>query len=248
MKLFGLIGRTLSHSFSQKFFRQKFAKENIQNCTYKLFELMNISEFEALIKQNKELKGVNVTIPYKEEIIPFLDELDPIAQKVQAVNVVKFDEGGRKIGYNTDYLGFRGSLHNWMKSDLENTRALVLGTGGASKAVQVVLSDSGIDFKSVSRNPTQEQLSYEALRHDLRYLDSHQLIINTTPLGNYPNIDQCPDLEYDRITSRHHLFDLIYNPEETLFLKKGSKEGASVKNGLEMLEIQAEESWLIWNS
>ncbi|QSE97416.1 shikimate dehydrogenase family protein [Fulvivirga lutea] len=241
MTRFGLIGKTLSHSFSQKYFTQKFQELGLKDHQYDLFELSTISEVEKIFKLS-ELKGLNVTVPYKQSVLPYLNQLDDTAQKVGAVNVIKLEKG-RKIGFNSDYLGFKKSLEQWLPQPFRNT-ALVLGTGGASKAVECSLKDLGIDYQLVSRNPSESQISYEYVNE---LIHKTKLIINTTPLGMAPEIDNCPDLDYNQITSEHYLYDLVYNPEETLFLAKGKSKGASIKNGLEMLHLQAEESWKIWN-
>ena len=244
MKQFGLIGYPLSHSFSKGYFAEKFAKENIVDCKYDVFPLEKIEDFVELCNDKKNLIGLNVTIPYKEKIIPFLDELDETAANIGAVNTIKFSNG-KKIGYNSDAYGFEMSLKPFLKP--YHKQALILGTGGASKAVEYVLRKLGISFQYVSRTKSEKTISYEELltNYDLRLTT---LIINTTPIGMYPNIDTAPDIPYKVITDKHLLYDLIYNPEETLFLKKGKQRGAGTKNGLEMLYLQAERSWQIWNS
>ena len=242
MKQYGLIGKTLGHSFSKSYFENKFNTEHIQNASYSNFPLESIEEFKSLIKK-KTFRGLNVTIPYKSSIIPFLDELSEEAKLIGAVNTIHF-KNNRLIGYNTDYLGF----HNAIKPFLQNTmeQALILGTGGASKAVVYALKKIGIKCLCVSRLPNEQQLNYNQL-NDL-VLKHHLLIVNTTPLGTAPNINECPDIPYKFVTEKHLLVDLVYNPEETLFLKKGRKNLANVLNGKSMLIHQAEEAWKIWNS
>ena len=242
MKQYGLIGKTLGHSFSKSYFENKFIKEQIQNAFYSNFPLESIEEFKSLIKKTT-FRGLNVTIPYKSSIIPFLDELSEEAKSIGAVNTIHF-KNNRLIGYNTDYLGF----HNAIKPFLQNTmeQALILGTGGASKAVVYALEKIGIKCLCVSRLPNEQQLNYNQL-NDL-VLKHHLLIVNTTPLGTTPNIDKCPDIPYQFVTAEHLLVDLVYNPEETLFLKKGRKNLANILNGKSMLIHQADEAWKIWNS
>ena len=242
MKQYGLIGKTLGHSFSKSYFENKFIKEQIQNAFYSNFPLESIEEFKSLIKKTT-FRGLNVTIPYKSSIIPFLDELSEEAKSIGAVNTIHF-KNNRLIGYNTDYLGF----HNAIKPFLQNTmeQALILGTGGASKAVVYALEKIGIKCLCVSRLPNEQQLNYNQL-NDL-VLKHHLLIVNTTPLGTTPNIDKCPDIPYQFVTAEHLLVDLVYNPEETLFLKKGRENLANILNGKSMLINQAEEAWKIWNS
>lgn len=243
MRQFGLIGYPLSHSFSKGYFTEKFLKEGIDDCHYDIFPLESIGDFVDLCEQHKNLVGLNVTIPYKEKIIPFLDELNNEAAAIGAVNTIKFING-KKIGYNSDCYGFEMSLKPLLKP--YHTNALILGTGGASKAVEYVLKKLGISFQYVSRNKTANTINYDEL--DERIIHHSKLIINSTPLGMYPNIENSPDISYDFITDKHLLFDLIYNPEETQFLKEGKQRGAQTKNGLEMLYLQAEKSWEIWNS
>ena len=243
-KKYGLIGYPLSHSFSQKYFSEKFQQLKLNNCEYQNFELEKINEFEELIEHNPDIHGLNVTIPYKEEILPYLDLIDKSAEKVGAINVIKF-ENGKRIGFNSDYFGFKRSIENWIPSDV--SKALVLGTGGASKAVCAVLKDIGIEFISISRTDGEGKISYETLKKKPKLVKQAHLIINTTPLGMSPKIDTAPDIDYKLITVKHYLFDLIYNPSETTFLKNGREKGANTLNGLEMLELQAEKSWEIWN-
>ena len=246
MQVFGLIGYPLSHSFSKKYFSEKFEREGIKNARYELFELPDISGFPELLRQQQDIAGLNVTIPYKQQVMPYLDGLDASAEKVGAVNVIR-KEGSRLTGYNSDYFGFRSSLENWRPDEGKGLQALVLGTGGASKAVTVALSDMGIPFQLISRQANNNSLSYEQLNGRPDILKSHSLIINTTPLGMSPKTEAAPDIDYSQIDSNHFLYDLVYNPAETLFMKLGKEKGARVKNGLEMLEQQAEKAWEIWN-
>ncbi len=241
MRQFGLIGKTLSHSFSKNYFEQKFEKEGISDASYSLFELTEIAEFTALVQEH-QLSGLNVTIPYKEAILPYLDEIDEEAKAIGAVNTIQFTKSGLK-GYNTDVIGFRNSI----KPFLENihTRALILGTGGAAKAVAYVLENLGIKITYVSRNPKADnELSYADINGFV--MKHHLLIVNTTPIGTFPNIKEAPELPYEYLTEKHFLYDLVYNPSETPFLKHAKAAGAIAINGEQMLKIQAEEAWKIW--
>ncbi|MBK0401572.1 shikimate dehydrogenase [Adhaeribacter sp. BT258] len=244
MRRFGLIGYPLGHSFSGKYFTAKFLCEGITDAGYELFELPDIADFPAFLRQNPGLKGLNVTIPHKQTILPFLNEIDPVAAKIGAINTVKITNG-KCTGFNTDYIGFRDSLQNFLQ-ELTAVKALILGTGGASKAVQAALQELHIPFKIVSRNPENGQLSYAELGPEI--METHQLIINTTPLGTFPNTETCPEIPYQNLTAKHYLYDLVYNPEETLFMKNAMEKGAKTKNGYEMLVLQAEAAWQIWNS
>lgn len=241
---YGLIGYPLGHSFSQSYFQKKFEELGLKDHTYDLFELSSLSEFPPLI-ETKGLAGLNVTIPYKQDIISFLSSLDTSAEKIGAVNVIK-PFNGNLIGYNTDYPAFRQSLKNW----IDNTacKALVLGTGGASKAVTTSLEDLKIECQQVSRIATANAISYEQIILEPNILTEYRLIINTTPLGMSPNMESYPMLPYEQLTKSHFLFDLVYNPAKTAFLKKGEEAGAKTKNGLEMLHLQAELAWDIWNT
>lgn len=252
-KTYGLIGFPLIHSFSQKYFTEKFSSENISDCEFKNFSVEYVSEFKNLISQHPNLLGLSVTIPHKETIIPLLDMLDSSAKNVGAVNCVKRQksEMGKWVttGFNTDIFGFEKSLKPLLKS--HHTHALILGTGGASKAVAYVLDMFKIKFRYISRynnkkNLLSKILSYEELSQDI--ISESAIIINTTPLGMFPNVNTCPDIPYEHLSSKHLLYDLNYNPQETLFLKKGTEKGAEIKNGLEMLHFQAEQAWEIWNS
>ncbi len=244
MRLFWLIGFPLSHSFSRKFFTDKFREEHIAGCAYENFPLENIDDLPAVLEQHPHLAGLNVTIPYKEKVIPYLHHQSDVVKKTGACNCIKIVKG-QLHGYNTDVTGFEESLRPLLQA--HHRKALVLGTGGAAKAIHFVLEKLGIIFLEVSRNPfSGRQISYEQLTPAV--LNDHTLIINTTPVGMYPNEQDCPPLPYSDLTSRHYLFDLVYNPAKTLFLQKGEQQGAVIKNGADMLVIQAEESWRIWNS
>ncbi|ACU59167.1 shikimate dehydrogenase family protein [Chitinophaga pinensis] len=242
MKVYGLIGYPLSHSFSKGFFAEKFAREGIKECMYDSFPIPTIGDLPALLTQQPGLQGLNVTIPYKEVVIPYLDELSPAAAKMKAVNCIRFKDG-RKIGYNTDAIGFRRSLEPLLQP--HHNKALILGTGGAAKAVQYVLESLNIPYQLVSRQASAATISYEQL--DAATMASHTLIVNTTPLGMYPNLEAAPAIPYELLTADHLLYDLIYNPAVTAFLQKGADKGATIKNGHEMLILQAEASWEIWN-
>ena len=242
MKQYGLIGKTLDHSFSKSYFENKFITQHIQNASYSNLPLESIDEFKSLIKK-KTFSGLNITIPYKTSIIPFLDELSEEAKSIGAVNTIHF-KNDKLIGYNTDYIGFLNAIKPFLKNTME--QALILGTGGASKAVVFALKKIGIKCSCVSRLPNEQQWNYDQL-NDL-ILKHHLLIVNTTPLGTIPNINECPNIPYQFITEKHLLVDLVYNPEETLFLKKGRKNLANILNGKSMLIHQAEEAWKIWNS
>lgn len=240
--VYGLIGYPLSHSFSPGYFKGKFAKAEI-DAVYRLFPLANIKELPKLLAEHSSLSGLNVTIPYKEQVIPFLDDIDNAAKTIAAVNCIKISNGKLK-GYNTDVIGFEQSLAPLLQP--QHTKALVLGTGGAAKAVAYVLDKLNIDYKLVSSSGKTGTVAYEDI--SAATVDEHTLIINTTPLGMHPNIDACPDIPYSALGETHLLYDLIYNPEETLFLKRGKAQGATTKNGYEMLVLQAEASWDIWNN
>jgi len=243
---FGLIGFPLTHSFSRKFFTEKFLNEGI-DAEYLNFELENISQLSHVIASHPELEGFNVTIPYKEQVIKYLDSTDESAAVIHAVNTIKILRSGHHVslhGYNTDIYGFQESIRPLLQK--YHHKALVLGTGGASKAVVKALENLQIDTILVSRNPEEKgELSYNDLDDDV--MDNYKIIVNTTPIGTYPNIEGCPAIPFELITPRHLLFDLVYNPEVTEFLKQGKKRGASISNGLEMLHLQALASWEIWN-
>lgn len=242
MKQFGLIGKSLQHSFSKSYFTDKFSEEDILNAKYDLFELKDIQDFNTL-RSTHDLSGLNVTIPYKSEIIPLLDDIDPVANNIGAVNTIVF-KNNQCIGYNTDHLGFKKSIRPFLAHT--HRRALILGTGGASKAVKYALNTLDISFIEVSRQPSVHQLGYDDLDETL--INSIQIVINCTPLGTYPNIDQSPSFPFDFMNKNHLAFDLIYNPLETKFLSLAKASGAICCNGLNMLRFQAEESWKLWNS
>ncbi len=244
MRTFGLIGYPLSHTFSPTYFSEKFFREGIENATYQAFPLESIQEFPHLLQNNPKLEGLNVTIPYKEAIIPFLDEISKEAEAIGAVNTIRIDKDGKKIGFNTDVYGFEVSLKPLLKA--HHQKALVLGTGGAAKAILYVLQQLNIEFRLVSRNPSKNQLGYADINSEV--MNTHHLIINTTPLGMSPKIHDFPDISYQFASEKHLFFDLIYNPEKTIFLIKGKLKGAAFKNGLEMLYLQAERAWEIWNT
>lgn len=244
MRKFGLIGYPLGHSFSKKYFTAKFEKEGITDCSFDLYEIPQIMDFEKILSDNPDLQGMSVTIPYKQDVIPYLDELDPACEAIGAVNCVKIGPDKLK-GYNTDYIGFRLSLEKWLQG--QQVKALVLGTGGASKAVREALKDEKIEFLFVSRNSGPGLISYEDLSLNPQILKGHQLIINTTPLGTFPKVDEMPLIPVDQLNSTHLVFDLVYNPAETRLMKAVIEVGGKAQNGLEMLELQAEAAWKIWN-
>ncbi len=246
MRKFGLIGYPLSHSFSKKFFTEKFRDEGIRNCKYELYPIADINLFNPLLDEEPELVGINVTIPYKLQVLPFLDEVDEAAAEIGAVNCIHvvFDAGERRLkGYNTDAYGFKASLTPLL--NIHHTKALVFGDGGAAKAVKYVLKKLNIPFLVVSRRPEPSGLSYTDVTPEL--LQEYTILINTTPLGMSPDTTTCPDIPYGALTEKHLAYDLVYNPEETTFLRNAAKSGATVKNGLEMLYLQAEHSWFNWN-
>lgn len=245
MRKFGLIGYPLSHSFSKKYFTNKFEKESITDAEYELFPIETIEELPKLIADNPDLVGLNVTIPYKEHVIPLLDALEPKAEAIGAVNTIKIEDG-KLIGYNTDYHGFKNSLIKFIGANELPSKALILGTGGASKAVKATLEDLNIQFQFVSREPTVDQLSYQSFSSS-NHFQASLLIVNTTPLGMSPNEANLPDLPYDQLSQEHFLYDLVYNPLKTAFMQKGIDAKCWVKNGLEMLHGQAEAAWKIWN-
>ncbi len=248
MKLLGLIGYPLSHSFSKKYFSQKFENEGLaSDWQYELFPIGTIAKFPELLKSHPELVGLNVTIPYKEDVMRYVTELHPTAQEVGAVNCIKF-EGEKLIGFNTDYYGFQKSLLGLLdgEHDKRTLQALILGTGGSSKAVAYALKGLDIPYKYVSRSASKGALSYDEVSKDI--LSTHHLIINTTPLGMTPHTEGCPPINFEHIGEQHFLYDLVYNPEVTTFLNKGIQKGTKTKSGLDMLYFQAEKGWDIWNS
>ena len=249
MKTFGLIGYRLGYSFSKGFFTDKFEKEGLTDYEYVNFELDSISEFPEIFKKNDHIAGLNCTIPYKQQIMSYLDEIDEEAKQVGAINTVKVIRTGEQVqlkGFNTDIYGFENSLMPMLTE--KHKKALILGTGGASKAIKHILNKNGISYLSAS---IEEELADQEIRYeqiDESVLKEHLIIINATPLGTFPKVDTCPSIPYESITADHVLFDLVYNPEQTLFLKKGLEQGATTKNGLEMLHLQAIKAWEIWNS
>ncbi len=243
MKTFGLIGYPLGHSWSAAYFTEKFRRLGLDDHAYRLFPLQNIQEFPELRKTHPRLIGLNVTIPYKQSVIPFLDFLDDAASAIGAVNCILKSPEGKFKGFNTDAFGFEQALR--LKNGHHRKKALILGTGGASKAVVFVLQKLGISCHLLSRNPAANILSYKTL--DAAAFTAFDLIINTTPLGMYPNAESCPDLPWDGAGSHQLFFDLVYNPEQTAFLQKAAAKGAQTENGLKMLELQADASWEIWN-
>jgi shikimate dehydrogenase len=243
MKWYGLLGKTLKHSFSKAYFTSKFHTLGITDCYYENFELATINGLPQLLRDNPSIHGLNVTIPYKEEVLFFLDEQNDIVKEIKACNCIKILDG-KLSGYNTDIIGFKKSLEKDLKP--HHTKALILGTGGAAKAVKYALKTLGIHFSNVSRNRSETSITYEEL--DETILNTHHLIINTTPLGMFPKINEAPPIPYHLVNAKHLFFDLIYNPEETIFLKKAKEHGAKIINGSQMLILQAEESWRIWNS
>lgn len=244
-KIYGLVGKTLSHSFSKDFFNEKFQKENLGDHIYKNFELQDFDKEILDLKGNNSLQGFNITIPYKESILPYLDTQSETCQKIKSCNCVKV-ENGKWQGYNTDVIGFQQSFEPHLKH--YHRKALVLGSGGGAKAVCFVLDQLGINFIQVSRSPgnAKNMINYSQVNEDL--LAEYKIVINTTPLGMFPHIVDCPPLPYNAISHQHYFFDLIYNPPLTKFLAEAQKQGAYIKNGAEMLRIQAEESWRIWEN
>ena len=242
MAKFGLIGKDIDYSFSKSHFSEKFKNEGLKH-TYENFDIDSIDKFPEIISSTKRLRGLNVTIPYKEAVIPYLSKLHKTAKKIGAVNTIKISKKGKLKGYNTDYYGFKKSIEPHLKS--HHKRALILGTGGASKAIAYALKKLGIKYKYVSRRAAGSDIfTYNSLTED--DVKSYTLIINCTPLGTYPNTNECPDIPYDAINETHLVFDLIYNPEESKFLTIAKLKGATICNGSKMLELQAEKAWRIW--
>ena len=248
MKKFGLIGFPLTHSFSKKYYDTKIEQQQLKGVGYDLYPIPAITDFPGLVENTPELMGINVTIPYKITVMDYLDRLSPEAEAIAAVNCIRIErENNSKpilTGYNTDVHGFTRSLDPLLRP--HHTAALILGNGGAAKAVVFALNQLGITYTIVSRSAVVGQLTYAQL--DTSVMDAHPLIINTTPLGTYPDVTGCPDIPYRLLDDRHLLYDLVYNPSETRFLKQGKAQGATTKNGLEMLELQAERNWEIWNA
>ena len=242
---FGLIGKNISYSFSKGYFLKKFDDLKLPNLSYRNFDIPAIEEFPFLIyHKEEEFRGFNVTIPYKQSIMRYLQDIDVDAQEIGAVNTIKVTDENELVGFNTDIYGFENSLKPLLKSHHKN--ALILGTGGASKAIAFVLDKLNIGYQFVSRTKSDKAISYADLSKEL--IENYQLIINCTPLGTHPSVENCPEIPYQYLTDKHFLYDLIYNPSETTFLKNGNERGTITKNGLEMLELQAEKSWEIWNS
>jgi len=242
-KRFGLLGKNIGYSFSAGYFAEKFKSLNLEDYEYVNFDIQTIEEFPEIIKSNPNLKGMNVTIPYKEAVIPYLDKISKKAQRIGAVNTIKFTKNGKLKGYNSDFYGFKKSLKPLLEP--HHKKALILGTGGASKGVAFALEELGLTYTFVSREATDESIGYKLV--NATTFDNHQIVINCTPLGTSPNVDAFPPIPYEYFTPKHIAHDLIYNPEETIFLRKAKKQGAKTKNGLEMLRYQAEKSWRIWN-
>ena len=245
MSQLGLIGYPLSHSFSKRYFDEKFQKLNLPDFSFSVFSMENVNQFPVLINEHKNLIGLSVTIPHKETVIPFLDELDEVAKEIGAVNCIKKISNGKLKGYNTDALGFKQSLRPFL--DVNHTKALVFGTGGAAKAVAYVLKKQNIDVWFVTRKKNADlpnSFTYEELNEEI--VSACKLLVNTTPVGMHPNINECPPLPYQAITPQHLVYDLTYNPAETLFLKKAKEQGALISNGYNMLCFQADEAWRIW--
>ncbi|MCV9929199.1 shikimate dehydrogenase [Flavobacterium sp. LS1R49] len=240
---FGLLGKNISYSFSKGYFTEKFNNEYFKGCSYENFDIPQINFLTALIKDNPDLKGLNVTIPYKEQVLPFLDKLSKKATLIGAVNTIRFTKKGKLKGYNTDYYGFKKSLKPLLKA--HHKKALILGTGGASKGVAFALDELGIPYTFVSREAKENIIDYTLI--NATTFDNYQIIINSTPVGTSPNIEACPDIPYEFFTKKHIAYDLIYNPEETTFLRKAKENGAVIKNGYDMLIFQAEKAWKIWN-
>ena len=245
-KVFGLIGAAVSHSFSKAYFDEKFFREGLRDYHYELFPLNSINDIESLLKDTKGLTGLNVTIPYKEQVFKYLDEVDGFAKRIGAVNVIKIKDG-KLQGFNTDSDAFYETIEKWLPEG-KQLSALILGTGGSSKAVQEALKKLGVSFKVVSREVSKGNLTYADLEKDASHIKNNLLIINTTPLGMSPNTEAMPPVDFEHIGADHYVYDLIYNPARTMFLQKAEMSGAKIKNGLEMLHIQAEKSWKIWNN
>jgi shikimate dehydrogenase len=242
-KRYGLLGKNISYSFSKGYFSDKFNNENLTECSYENFDIPEIESFTTITKETSHLKGLSVTIPYKESVIPFLNKLSKKAAKIGAVNTIKVTKKGKLKGYNTDYYGFKKALEPLLQS--HHKKALILGTGGASKGIAFALDELDISYTFVSRAPKENTIEYSQINE--RTFADYQLIINASPVGTSPNVDAFPLLPYEYFTEKHIAFDLIYNPAETQFLKKAKEQGAQVKNGLDMLIFQAEKAWEIWN-
>lgn len=243
MRLFGLIGYPLTHSFSKKYFTEKFEKEGLKDCRYELFSIPNINDLSSILASHPELSGLNVTIPYKKSVITFLDDRSNLPSGLDACNCIQIING-KLIGFNTDVTGFQKSFQGSL--DAHHTHALILGSGGAAEAVAFALRNLNINYLFVTRQPAGDNsIRYDQI--DAQLLSKYSIVINTTPVGTFPAVDVCPEIPYKLLSERHYLFDLVYNPEKSMFLSKGEKRGATIRNGYEMLEIQADESWKIWN-
>jgi shikimate dehydrogenase len=245
MRKFGLIGHPLTHSFSKKFFTEKFEKERIEGCSYELFDIPNAFELDEILNADPEIEGINVTIPHKEDVIALMDDLEEACEEIGAVNCIHIQDGIR-TGYNTDYIGFKNSLSPWLGE--MKVKALILGTGGASKAIKQALYDLDIDFLNVSRSEDEDQITYADLASDPEIMKKHHLIVNTTPLGTFPNEAGIPAIPLEQFTAGHFVYDLVYNPPVTALMQACLDKGGKAKNGHEMLILQAEASWEIWNS
>lgn len=246
MRTFGLIGFPLTHSFSQNYFTTKFEQEAIKDSTYELFPLENIDDVRLLFEVDKNLCGLNVTIPFKESIINYLDELDPVAEAIGAVNCIKIEDPEFtriKKGFNTDWLGFRDAISPLLQN--HHSKALILGNGGSAKAIAYALKEMGIEFINITRNALPGLKTYSEIDNSM--MEEFNIIINCTPVGMFPNINSAPNIPYEQLTQHHICFELIYNPQTTLFMQKAQSQGAIVKNGLEMLHLQANHAWNIWN-
>jgi len=240
----GLIGRNISYPFSKLFFTNKFKKEHIDHVSYENFDIESIDLLPSILENTPNLRGFNVTIPYKEVIIPYLDKLNKKAADIGAINTVKITKKNKLVGYNTDCYGFKNSIKKHLKP--HHKKALILGTGGASKAIVYSLKELNIDYHYVSRHLKKGvDYTYETLTNEV--IKQHQIIINCTPIGTFPNVEDCPNIPFNAVNETHILYDLIYNPEETTFLKLGKEQGAKTINGLKMLKLQAKKAWSIWN-
>lgn len=245
MRKFGLIGFPLGHSFSKKYFTEKFAREQRSDCQFELFELEKIADLVPLLTEQPTLEGLSVTIPYKEQVIPYLDSLDPACARIGAVNCIRI-RSGRLEGFNTDYLGFKQSLQDWLGDTIPP--ALVLGTGGASKAVQQALRDLRVPFRVISRTVQPGQGTYAELAAQPDWLKNYPLLIQTTPLGTFPKVEEMPEVPVAQLNASHLVYDLVYNPAQTRLMQACIAQGGRAKNGQDMLELQAEAAWAIWNS
>ncbi|WP_267740369.1 shikimate dehydrogenase family protein [Myroides injenensis] len=242
-KRYGLIGKNIDYSFSRNYFTERFKKKRDNKSIYVNFDIENITLFPSLFDEYKDIKGLNVTIPYKQAIIPYLDEVSKIAKKIGAVNTIQISKKGKLKGYNTDWYGFYHSIKPLLK--FQHKKALILGTGGASKAIEYALTKLKIQYLLVSRTKQEGVITYEDI--DAKLMSEYTIVINTTPIGTFPNLDDKPHLDYSLFTPKHIAYDLIYNPEETTFLRLAKEHGAKIKNGYEMLVLQAERAWEIWN-